>query len=210
MNTINQINDALVDVRKAYRLLHDYQRLAMDAAAYIGRQLDIPYSGGWSKYEARSPREGSGTLSQTPWCLLNMMFYEFHFKQVHEDGRQLLFSILLISDTGFFLSDVENPSKARTQEYAPAEQSRTCIGFLTSTNSKQWQGPAFAWNPVQMKRFIQTGGELPEEYEAAGIFGKCCDFARISSEEETSRLIDELVREFSRKGVPLKRLERKD
>jgi hypothetical protein len=60
-----------------------------------------------------------------------------------------------------------------------------------------------------MRTFIETGGSLPEDYAARGIFGKCCDFKRIATEDDTNRLIDELVTEMGRKGIPLKRLERK-
>ena len=36
-----EIEKALVDVRKAYRLLHDYQQAVLDAAKYIGSRLGL-------------------------------------------------------------------------------------------------------------------------------------------------------------------------
>ena len=138
-----------------------------------------------------------------------MMLYEYFFTRALENGGKLFVSVLLISDTGYFFSDHDQPDKARTLDYAPAEQSRTCIGFLATTNIEHWKGPAFVWNRAQMKTFIETGGDLPEEYGAAAICGKCYHFSRLSSEDETNRLIDELVSAFSGKGIPLKRLERK-
>lgn len=210
--TTHQLDDALTDVRRAFRLLHDYQRLAMDAAAYIGRQLGLPYAGGWHKYtpaNRQTPRDGGGHLGLSAWDWLSMMLYEFHFQQPLPDGGKLLFSILLISDTGFFMGDQGSDGIGAVAKYAPAEKSRTCIAFLASTNVKAWQGPGFVWDREQMRVFIETGGNLPEDYVANGIFGKCCDFKRIATEDDTNRLIDELVAEMGRKGIPLKRLERK-
>ena len=205
----HQLDNALTDVRRAFRLLHDYQRLAMDAAAYIGRQLGLPYAGGWHKYGKATPRDGGGNLSLSAWDWLPMMLHEFYFQQPLPDGGKLLFSILLISDTGFFMGDQGSEGKGAVSKYAPVDQSQTCIAFLASTNVKAWQSPGFVWDREQMRVFIETGGNLPEDYAANGIFGKCCDFKRIATEEDTNRLIDELVAEMGRKGIPLKRLERK-
>jgi hypothetical protein len=36
------IEQALLDVRKAYRLLHDYQRMVMDALNYVGSSWGSP------------------------------------------------------------------------------------------------------------------------------------------------------------------------
>lgn len=205
----NQLDDALTDVRRAYRLLHDYQRLAMDAAAYIGRQLGLTYGGGWQKYHKQTPRDGGGHLGLSAWDWLSMMLYEFHFQLALPEDEKLLFSILLISDTGFFMESQGSEGKGAVAKYASAEQSQTCIAFLATTNVKAWQGPAFVNDRELMRAFIETGGTLPEDYAAKRIFGKCCDFKRVATEDDTNRLIDELVAEMGRKGLPLKRLDRK-
>ena len=208
-HTPQQLDSALTDVRKAYRLLHDYQRLAMDAVAYIGRQLGLTYDSGWSKYENAAPRDGHGRLTQSAWDWLNMMLYEFYFERDEKDGGGMCFSILLISDTGYFIGEPAGATKSNPLSYAPAELSKTCVAFMASTNVKAWKGPDFVKNPAQMRAFLETGGELPEEYGAIGIVAKCCDFKRLATEDDTNRLIDELVSEFGSKRIPLKRLERK-
>jgi hypothetical protein len=70
-----------------------------------------------------------------------MMLHEFHFQQPQPGGGKLLFSILLISDTGFFMGDQVSEGKGAVAKYAPAEKSQTCIAFLTTTNVNAWQGP---------------------------------------------------------------------
>jgi hypothetical protein len=41
MNSTHEpIDEVFLNVRKAYRLLHDFQRMVRDAVSYIGAQLD--------------------------------------------------------------------------------------------------------------------------------------------------------------------------
>jgi uncharacterized protein (UPF0303 family) len=55
-----------------------------------------------------------------------------------------------------------------------------------------------------MKTFIETGGNLPVEYETMGIIGKCCNFSRLISEKETNVLIHELIAYANGARIPLK------
>lgn len=57
-----EIADALLDVRKSYRLLHDYQRAALDAASYIGNRLGLSYQGGYGTSPASPARRPQTNL----------------------------------------------------------------------------------------------------------------------------------------------------
>ena len=74
-----EVESAFTEVRKAYRLLADYQRKVLDLVDFIGSSFGRTYSGGYPKYGNPSPRNGRGSLDYWSWDWLNLYFYEFHF-----------------------------------------------------------------------------------------------------------------------------------
>lgn len=201
------IEATLLEVRKAYRLLHDYQRLVLDAVDYVGKQLGFAYAGGYSKFSATAPGQGKGQLKCWAWDWLNMILYEFHFTRRGDDGALWRFSILLISDTGFFCSKLEETDKRDIDSFLPVEESATKIGFLMS--AREWPDPAFMRDKDGMKRFIEHDGEMPPEHTIAGVVGGCWNVARLASEDEASRLVDDIVFRARAVGIPLQRVEKK-
>jgi hypothetical protein len=197
------IDSALLDVRKAYRLLHDYQRMVLDAVTYLGNQLGLTYAGGWPKFSAATPRRGGGKLDNWAWDWLNMMEYDFHFTRDLAGGKTLSLSMLLISDTGYFCSHQKSPQQTETADFLPPEESQTKIGFVISATD--WK-PEFMEDREAMKIFIETGGELPDAFRWKGIVTRCYDLARLMSEESTNALIDELISAAKKAGVALERI----
>jgi hypothetical protein len=77
--TPSDFENALIDVRKAYRLLYLYQRRVMDLVQFIGDSLTFRYAGGWSWFSDNTPKGGKGSLENWAWDWINMYFYEFNF-----------------------------------------------------------------------------------------------------------------------------------
>ena len=204
----SKIDQALLDVRKAYRLLHDYQRIVLDAVNYIGKQFGLSYRGGIPYFSNVSPREEKGKLDNCAWDWLNMVFYEFYFRSEGEDDKtSLRFSVILISDSGWFCAEDEYLVKSNVAHYLAPELSSTKVGFIVS--GPQNVAFSFTESKEAMKTFIVNSGELPAEYAAKGIYGKCFDMGRLASEEETNRLLDELVLFAQANGIQLKRVAAK-
>lgn len=201
------VEQALLDVRKGYRLIHDYQRMALDAVDEIGKQLGMTYAGGYPKFSDASPREGKGGLNYWAWDWLNMVLYDFHFTRSLPERNLLRMSILLISDTGYFDSGQEPRSEPNGDDFIAAEKSKTEIGFIIS--AKNWPHPSFMDNNAGMKAFIESGGALPAEMSKQGVIGKCCAFSRLATEEDTHALVEELIFYANRFGIPLNRPESK-
>jgi len=199
-----KIEHALLDVRKAYRLLHDYQRMVMDAANYIGKQTSLEWYGGWPKYSDATRQGERVKMNHSAWDWLNMMMFEFHFLRPIDKEKYLRLSILLISDTGFFCAEDETLQKANTHGYIPAERAATKLGFIIS--GEHWPDTSFMGNKATMKKFIEENGELPEEWKRLGIIAICVDLSRIASEEETNSLLDEIVAFANKAGIPLNRI----
>jgi len=96
---MNELKNSLIEVRKAYRLLYDYQKKVLDLVQFIGTEFGRSYKGGYSKYSNVTPRNGKGHLSNWGWDWLNMYYYEFNF---HNEENKDFFSVVLISDTGYY------------------------------------------------------------------------------------------------------------
>lgn len=127
---MNELKSSLIEVRKAYRLLYDYQRKVLDLVQFIGSEFGRSYNGGYSKYCEASPRNGKGSLDQWAWDWLNMYYYEFNF---HDLKNKDYFSIVLISDTGFYEAKNENSNfdnKLEVGKYKNAENSQTKLSFV--------------------------------------------------------------------------------
>lgn len=194
MNTSKlEIDSALVDVRRAYRLLHDYQRAALDAAKYVGIKTGFEYAGGYPLFSNCSPRNGKGILESWSWDWLNLFFYDFHFTRKVDGERTLNLSMWLFSDTGYYVSDDPAPVETDVSTFAPVEKSSTKIGFLMYLNWEPEFDELFYKNRDAIRTFLETNGELPAGLRNAGAFGKCYDFAQLSDEESAGQVIAELI-----------------
>ena len=130
-------HDVFLNVRKAYRLLHDYQRWMLDGVRYIESQLDIQYKGVWSKSNDEDFRSGYTKLDQSSWTWLPTMMCEFYFvKAVKTEWLQL--SLFIISDTGWIEGDVKERDYDVLSAYLWAEKSSSKFIFiLRKTNEEQ-------------------------------------------------------------------------
>jgi len=198
------IADALTDVRKAYRILHNYQRAALDAANYLGSQLGFEYRGGYPLFSDCAPKDGKGKLENWSWDWLNLVFYDFHFvKRIDNQDQNL--SIWLFSDTGYFFSDSPKADKTDVSTFAPVETSQSKVAFLLYG---QWKNEfnAFKDSREEVRRFLETDNELPRLLKAGGVIGRCCDFSQISDEDSADVLLDELVQFGRANRFPLERV----
>ena len=202
-----KIDEALLDVRKAYRLLHDYQRMALDATKYIGTQLGLTYKGGYPYFSDCAPRDGKGSLDNWAWDWLNLMFYEFHFQREITKDQWLNLSIWLFSDTGYFVSDVRAREQTDVNTFVPVDKAGTKVGFLLYRHWKQ-EYYQLKDNPEYLRRFLEHEGELPGLLKDDGVLGKCCDFSQLADEASTEAVIDGLVKLAQDGELPLNRVKK--
>ena len=200
-----EIELALTDVRRAYRLLHDYQRTVLDTAKYVGTQLGFTYDGGYPNFSSCAPRDGRGHLGCSSWDWLNLVFYDFHFTRKTADGKVLNLSIWHFGDTGYFVSDNPAADKTDVSTFAPAVSSGTKIAMLIYS---EWLYGDFRYNKDQIKQFLISGCTLPAGMIAGGVIGKCVDFLRLAREVSTDEVIDEFVRQVQGQGISLERIRK--
>lgn len=139
----NNISETMLEVRKAYRLLFDYQNRILNLMNYIRVFYGLCYTGGYPKLSNASPRAGAGSLDNWAWDWLNMYFYQFSFdcdKSVKDKSFKKYFSVFLINDTGFFDSSLKEQNNEVTaaclelNNYASVESSQSRLVFVASGN----------------------------------------------------------------------------
>ncbi len=113
-------------VRTSYRLLHDYQRLILDGCQYLGRELNLVYEQGQSRFSDVVQRRNKD-LKKWSWDWLPFYSYEMSFGKEVEDGRVHL-SMVHIADTAGHAT--ERSQRTDTQTMGSASQSHSLIVFV--------------------------------------------------------------------------------
>ncbi|WP_353140435.1 hypothetical protein [Pseudopedobacter sp.] len=177
----NNTSDILLEVRKAYRFLYNYQSRILDLIGFIGNKFGVNYKGGYPKFSDIVPRPGKGNLNNWAWDWLNMYFYEFHFG-MHEvvynkEGEQridkLTFAIFIVNDNGYFLSTDKN--KIQTDTFKPVEESESKLIFVVGKNmwenwGDNWHTPDFILEPAGKRVRDENECMLFKQYNLA-LFG---------------------------------------
>jgi len=186
--------EILKNVRHAYRLLHDYQRLVLDSLQFIGNQLGFHYRGGWNKYCNGAPRDGKGDLKNWAWDWLGLYFYEFHFERPTSGGNVLKLSALHIPDTAALgVTDRED-----TSTFPSADVSQSKVAFIFLDAPGGWDfGPITA--DLQAPITLAENEILPEECVALGMRAIVYDMERLFTEESALIVVADLRSRF---GIP--------
>ena len=202
MNSANEPThkDVFLNVRKAYRLLHDYQCMVRDAVSYIGAQLNIRYNDEWPRF-CRGGQIDRAKLKQSSWESLSTFFCEYHFVKEIGGNEWLSLSFFIISDTGYIEGDENVNDKENTRAYAKPEESATKFAFIL--RKSLWHEFPFMEDKMQMGNFIKAGGSLPEDLINAGFVGKCYDMSCLTSENEADKIIKDVIDIAKARSWPL-------
>lgn len=140
-NTHSDIERALYDVRKAFRLLYSYQCKIRDIVQYVGALVSKQCEYGYSQFSHARSATTKDPLEYWIWDWLSMYCYEFKYEDVVVNNNKIRMSIWLVSDSGFFDKEpvgVKPRGKARLnlENYGDASESVTKLVFVASKNSE--------------------------------------------------------------------------
>jgi hypothetical protein len=133
------ISDILLNVRKSYRLLFEYQKRILDLMSFIGGSFGFRYNGGYPKFSNPSPGNGKGTLNNWSWDWLNMYYYEFNFKSETIEGCKVAFAVILINDTGYYQSSNNKRNQTDISTFESVENSQSKLILVAGKNTWQVQ-----------------------------------------------------------------------
>ncbi|WP_276482694.1 hypothetical protein [Paraflavitalea pollutisoli] len=150
---------ALIDVRKAYRLLYMYQRRLVDTVDYISQSIGVQIENTYCCFSGSFFDGRKHYRDYWAWDWLPMYFHEFYCG-AHKrlNGLVINVGIAIQSDTGFY--DAQLSNKQNIEAYAPVEDSETRLLFYLARNGWKQDFPEFEklWERSQ-RTFALTKGD---------------------------------------------------
>jgi len=190
-----EVENILIDVRKAYRLLYDYQRKVLDLMKYIGVLTSRRYEGGWCKFSQPSPRDGKGSLDNWAWDWLNLYTYEFWFGNKKINGNEIQLSVWLVSDTGFH--DANSKDAESIETFSTVEDSATRLVFVIGKNT--WHRSFNDFIPNNLKK---DALEYVRKNEKGTLLVKSFNLSGFINADETRNRLQEIVSFCNANGIP--------
>lgn len=209
-----EIDNIFVDVRNAFRLLHNYQERVLQIVSYIREQT--PFNDMWGKKDwfsaeigkrRNSPDSDYAKLSvfkdMWGWDFLYGYFFEYYFGFEVISKKKVEMSIFQVSDDGFFISTQEKKLMNKTSCFDPSELSHSYLilnaSIYTTEYTELWlTDPSYPDDEYVdfLSRFLSSPLDINisrnDKGEVALI--KKYDMQRFTSQLEA----DAVIRDFGR------------
>lgn len=199
MNKIDhaELDSALVDVRKAFRLLHAYQRRILDTTKFITDILSKSIQSGCTDFSGIAPRNGSKMdLDRWAWDWIPMYTYEFYFGKTVIEADTIQFAFLFLSDTGAFNSK-RTHTEPNPQTFDSPEDSETRVIFQIGKN--RWKPHDYNNGPF----FSHKTNNEYEERDGENVFfvAKSYPLSDLIDEQGIYRVLNDFIEFAETKGI---------
>lgn len=141
----NELDSILLDVRNAFRLLSVYQARVLDIVNYVKEQTTMPGIWGrkWFSNPIKvchgSPDSDYASLKiekrMWPWDFLYGYLFEYYFGFMDSKVGKVDFSIIQVSDDGYFKTNAQEDSIPDCENFATAKDSHTLLLFAAGNSS---------------------------------------------------------------------------
>lgn len=136
MEKVDELKEALCDVRKAHRLIYSYQARMLDLVRFISAKLDFGgrLQGGAKYYSNDIWKPKKDDYLNMPdgmwaWDFLYSYVFEYYLGKMELDnGSNIAISIIQYSDTGFF--EKTGNSRRDIDSFATEEESGSKLLFI--------------------------------------------------------------------------------
>ena len=149
---IENLSKALLDVRRAHRILYAYQRRMSDLAYFIKCKLDMPDFYGFKHFSnpIHGRRKGHSRLKiwhdMWAWDYLYSYLFEYYLgeKEAGDKLHNYKLSLIQYSDTGYFDREEEEEEEAtrlELEKFKPEEKSGSKLLFFLEYKPKdsEWE-----------------------------------------------------------------------
>lgn len=202
-NTKN-LSNALIDVRRAHRLLYAYQRRMSDLAYFIKCKLGMPKFRGFKHFSnpiyGRS--KGHSRLSiwhdMWAWDYLYSYLFEYYLgeQKTSDEAYEYKLSIIQYSDTGYFDQEEEG-TRLELEKFKPEKESSSKLLFFLEYKPKDrnWEwGDGTSLEGIVLDKKVGRKEHTKEVRDIEGVKQILCSFP-------LERFIDmeatlEVLREF--------------
>lgn len=157
--TKSELEKAMCDLRKAHRLIYEYQNRMLQLMRYIRNKFSLSneIAGnkrfskpiGKTRYYSAEYREANLKLLNGMWAWDFLYSYEFeyHFGSSVDKKlkKEFSFSVVQVSDSGYYESGMQGKSHTDTKSFADCEDSSSCLIFVFESvpNSKKSE---YSWD----------------------------------------------------------------
>lgn len=178
--TTDNLSKALLDVRRAHRILYAYQRRMLDLVHFIQSKLDMREFRGIKHFSkpiyGRSKGHSRLNIWHTMWAWDYLYSYLFEYylgeKEAGDKLHNYKLSLIQYSDTGYF--DQDGQKRGRISEFGSEEESSSKLLFFLEYKPKdsewEWKDGSYMEGIVLDKkvgskkhtkevRYTSTGGK---------------------------------------------------
>ena len=143
MERTEELKEALCDVRKAHRLIHDYQQRMLDLVRFIASKLDFSLCEGHKFFSNDITRKKNRNLTMHEnmwaWDFLYSYVFEYYLGEMElDDGTTIALSVIQYSDTGYY--DRIDNKRQDLESFAPEEEATSKLLFFMERcpKKKKW------------------------------------------------------------------------
>ncbi|RFC55012.1 hypothetical protein [Brumimicrobium aurantiacum] len=134
LNT-GELNEALKDVRKAYRLIALYQKRVLDIVKYCSNNYNVVFNSGWAKFSIPAQNGNRANINYLSWNWLSLYTYEFNLGRIDRGEDRYHFKIVHQADTGYYDANAEKKvGKINVDQFGDVNTSKTRLFFVLSKN----------------------------------------------------------------------------
>jgi hypothetical protein len=209
MNKIEKqdLEEILLDVRKAYRLLFLYQERVLSSMKYIKQVLKLnePKGHACTSYPIK---QDTYMLSNWAWDWLAMYNYEFSFNVIPNTSTNL--SIVVVSDSGLFeKNEIHNGVDSKVLDinsYAIPKESDTLVVFFVSTNKETlWYDKSLVSLDFKTKSFRKGSKSYFKTNDAGDkFFSMSFSMSEFIDKAGIEDIVDKFVAGCKEKGIDIK------
>ena len=131
----SEINEALIDIRNAYRLIALYQKRILDIVKYVSNSYNVNFGSGWSKFTNAASHGNRASIDKSSWDWLSLYLYEFNLGALEIGTDKFNFKIVHQADTGYFDASVDKKiGRENVEQFSDVTNSLTRLFFVISKN----------------------------------------------------------------------------
>lgn len=176
MNDITTIENILSNVRKAHRLVFEYQKRMLDLMQLVRNQYDFKSLAGKKHFSkplhntekfSKDNKDANIDIFEKIWAWDFIYSYEmeYYFGEKTKNGLKCSMSIFQITDNGFYLKDgfekeheriVPGDLKLKTEKFWDAEKSSSYLIFVAEVYNENTERTFF---PDVRKYIIELYGK---------------------------------------------------
>lgn len=193
--TEEQLKVAFCEVRKAHRLIYEYQRRMQDLSWFIKNKLGFDQYTGWKKFSYPLNSRHTIRVDNWSWDWIYTYMYEYHLGEQSNKKNENSWkcSVIQISDTGFFKKQKDGAERTQVNTFAPADESESKLIFYLSVSPKKTKN--HIWNPdgiIEKYADKEGGYTIKNDTKTQIVFS--VSMTKFVNEEATMQILRDFVK----------------